>query len=54
MRFARHLIFFGTLIFSLAGWSQVVKIIIPAGSPEDKDLATITAESDAQKRVSLY
>ena len=54
MRFARQLIFFGTLIFSLAGWSQAVKIVIPAGSPEDKELATITAESDAQKRISLY
>ena len=54
MRFARQLMFCGTLIFSLAGWSQEVKIVIPAGSPEDKELATITAESDAQKRMSLY
>ena len=54
MRFVRQLIFCGALISSLAGWSQDVKIVIPAGSPEDKELATITVESDAQKRISLY
>jgi Tetratricopeptide repeat len=54
MRFSRQMIFCGTLIFSLAGWSQDVKIVIPAGSPEDKQLATITAEADAQKRIGLY
>jgi tetratricopeptide (TPR) repeat protein len=54
MRIVRQLISFGALIFSLAVWSQNVKIVIPAGTPEDKDLAAITAESDAQKRISLY
>jgi hypothetical protein len=28
--------------------------VIPAGTPEDKDLATIAAESDAQKRIAAY
>jgi tetratricopeptide (TPR) repeat protein len=54
MRFARQLILSGALIFSLAGGSQDVKIVIPAGSPEDKEFATIAAEADAQKRVGLY
>ncbi len=54
MRFAHQLIFCGALIFSLAAWSQDVKIVIPAGSPEDRALATIAAESDAQKRIDLY
>ncbi len=54
MRFARQLLWCGWLLISLMGWSQDVKIGIPAGSPEDKELATITAESDAQKRINLY
>ncbi len=54
MRFARFLIACGLLICSLAGWSQNVKIVIPAGTPEDKDLSAIAAESDAQKRIPLY
>jgi len=28
--------------------------VSPAGTPEDKDLAAITAESDAQKRIAMY
>jgi hypothetical protein len=48
------LIFCGALIFSLSAWSQDVKIVIPAGSPEDRSLATISAETDAQKRIDLY
>jgi tetratricopeptide (TPR) repeat protein len=38
----------------LAGWSQNTSIVIPAGTPEDKDLAAITAETDAQKRIAAY
>jgi Tfp pilus assembly protein PilF len=51
---ARPLIVFGLLLSSLAAWSQNTKIVIPAGTPEDKDLASIAAESDAQKRIALY
>jgi tetratricopeptide (TPR) repeat protein len=40
--------------FSLCVWSQNTAIVIPAGTPEDKDLATITAENDAQKRIVAY
>lgn len=41
-------------LFSLSVWSQNTSITIPAGTPEDKDLATIAAESDAQKRIAAY
>lgn len=54
MRWAGQWILCGCLICSLAGWSQNTKIVIPAGTPEDKDLATIAAEPDAQKRIPLY
>jgi len=37
-----------------AAFSQNTQIVIPAGTPEDKDLATITAESDSAKRISAY
>jgi hypothetical protein len=54
MRVARQLILCGLLLFSFAGWSQNVRIVIPAGTPEDKDLATIATEADVQKRIALY
>jgi tetratricopeptide (TPR) repeat protein len=41
-------------LFSLSAWSQNTSIVIPAGTPEDKDLSTIAAESDAQKRIAAY
>jgi hypothetical protein len=34
--------------------SQNTPIVIPAGTPEDKDLAAIAAESDSQKRIAAY
>jgi len=54
MRFARQLILACFLIVSCAAWSQNTKISIPAGSPEDKDLAAIAAEGDVQKRIASY
>ncbi len=42
-----------TLLCS-AVWSQNTPIVIPAGTPEDKDLAAIAAEPDAQKRIASY
>jgi hypothetical protein len=42
------------LLFSLSAWSQNTAIVIPAGTPEDKDLSAIAAESDAQKRIAAY
>ncbi len=54
MRIARQLILCTWLLASLAGWSQNTKIAIPAGSPEDRDLADITTQGDAQKRITSY
>ena len=33
--------------------AQVTSILIPAGSPEDKAIQAITAETDTQKRTAL-
>ena len=38
----------------LCGFAQNTPIVIPAGTPEDKDLAAITAENDPQKRIAMY
>ncbi|MGA9564352.1 MAG: hypothetical protein WBS19_02395 [Candidatus Korobacteraceae bacterium] len=38
----------------IASLAQNTPIVIPAGTPEDKDLAAITAQSDAQKRITMY
>ncbi len=54
MRCARYVLLFVLLGTSLLSWSQSATISIPAGTPEDKDLAAIAAESDLQKRIGLY
>jgi len=54
MRFAHQLILSGLLSLGLGGWSQNVKIIIPAGTPEDREISAIAAEGDAQKRIASY
>lgn len=54
MRLARCVISFAIVLFALALWSQNVKIVIPAGTPEDKELTAIAAEPDAQKRIAMY
>ena len=54
MRITRQLVLAIILSFAFAAWSQNTRIVIPAGTPADKDLATIAAESDAQKRIALY
>ena len=41
------------LSFSLVGFGQATRIVIGAGTPEDKALQTIGAETDAQKRLGL-
>jgi tetratricopeptide (TPR) repeat protein len=41
-------------LFSLSLWPQNTGIAVPAGTPEDKDLSTIAAEPDAQKRIAAY
>lgn len=42
------------LLFSLDSFAQLDKITIPAGTPEDKALQTISNEPDAQKKVAMY
>jgi tetratricopeptide (TPR) repeat protein len=56
MRAAHRLLFTFSCValLFLTGWSQNTSIVIPAGTPEDKDLVAITAESDAQKRIAAY
>ncbi len=42
------------LLASIAANSQIEKIIIPAGTPEDQAVQAITNEVDAQKRVAMW
>ncbi len=41
-------------LFSLKAAPQTGGLIIPAGTPEDKDLQAISAETDPAKKLSLY
>jgi tetratricopeptide (TPR) repeat protein len=54
MHNARFPLLFALLFVSLTAWTQSTKIVIPAGSPEDKELAAIAGESDLQKRIGRY
>jgi len=40
--------------FALFSQAQLDKIVIPAGTPEDVALASISSEQDAQKRLAMY
>jgi tetratricopeptide (TPR) repeat protein len=53
---ARDLAFTLVLFFLMLelGYGQVDKIVIPAGTPEDKDLNLITSEPDTQKKITMY
>ena len=42
------------LFVSSASYGQLDKLVIPAGTPEDKALAAINNEQDAQKRLAMY
>jgi hypothetical protein len=42
------------VVLSLNALSQSAPIVIPAGTPEDKDLAAIAAEADGAKRIAAY
>lgn len=54
MKLLRFALAIFTLLFVCAtGFGQVTRIIIAAGTPEDKQLQVISAESDAQKRIGL-
>ena len=50
----RAWLFLLLLLLALPATGQVSKILIPAGSPEDQELQSISNEPDAQKRISLY
>ena len=41
------------LLSIVAARAQVTRIMIPAGTPEDKALQAIAAENDAAKRVAM-
>jgi len=49
-----HRLFLVAVLFCSCAWSQNTPIVIPAGTPEDKDLATIAAENDGTKRIAAY
>jgi tetratricopeptide (TPR) repeat protein len=42
------------LLVSTPSSAQIDKIIIPAGTPEDRALQTISSEQDAAKRLTMY
>jgi hypothetical protein len=54
MKPARSVILASSLLISALALSQVEKIVIPAGTPEDNDLNAISNEQDAQKKISMY
>lgn len=41
------------LLQSISASAQVAHLLIPAGSPEDKDLQAAAAENDAEKRIPM-
>lgn len=48
------MVFVFVIFSSFAAVSQNTRIAIPAGTPEDKDLTAIAAETDAGKRAEAY
>lgn len=54
MRPMRSILFTTIVLSAMSVSGQNTKIVIPAGSPEDKDLAVISAETDASKRATLF
>jgi tetratricopeptide (TPR) repeat protein len=49
----RRALLFILFLSALSAGAQVATIHIPAGSPEEKALAAVSAENDTQKRVAL-
>lgn len=54
MKRRRLMVLVLVLLMSSLVYSQVDKIVIPAGTPEDQALSAINNEQDAQKKVSMY
>jgi tetratricopeptide (TPR) repeat protein len=42
------------LLLASAGYAQIDRIVIPAGTPEDQSIQEISKETDTQKKVALY
>jgi len=49
----RRALLFILLLQSIMAGAQVAHLLIPAGSPEDKDLQAVAAENDAEKRIQM-
>ncbi len=45
--------FFAVLLTAITAGAQVGTVHVPAGSPEERALAAVDAETDAQKRIAL-
>jgi tetratricopeptide (TPR) repeat protein len=45
---------FSVLALTVTASAQLGKIVIPAGTPEDQAIQTITNEGDAQKRIPMW
>ncbi len=54
MRTTRLLTLCVVILSAMGAWTQNTKIVIPAGTAEDKDLVAVAAEADGQKRIVLY
>src|ERR1051326_8953624 len=52
-RWGMKRLFSFVLLVAVASHAQVTKIMLPAGSPEDKALQAVTAEEDAAKRIAM-
>ncbi len=48
------LMFLSPLFFSVFAFSQLDRISIPAGTPEDQALTAISNEQDTQKKLAMY
>jgi len=49
-----HVCRMALLVLSTFSFAQIDKIVIPAGTPEDKALTEISNEPDAQKKIPMY
>jgi tetratricopeptide (TPR) repeat protein len=54
MRLPRFVYVVLVLFFFLPAFGQNTRIVIPAGTPEDKELSAIAAEGNADKREAAY
>src|SRR5690348_17074962 len=54
MKSLRGCAFLFLVFVSSSLFAQIDRLVIPAGTPEDKALTAINAEQDAQKRVAMY